>query len=331
MSRILPCLLLSTLGLILAVAVVRAQQPPQHPEGVEVQTRGPIHEAFAEPVDSQPAPTHVINRQPPAPIEEQPPDQRPEGDRVQWIGGYWAWDDARNDFLWVSGFWRTPPPGRTWVPGSWRDANGGFQWVSGYWARSRRPNNNTCRRRRHRSKPDPRFPLPASNTSMFLVAGTTTTTVTFGGQACGWNTTRVGFGFPRIIVGPRPAMSSSKATGTSRCANAACCSPRSTSALWSPIGRAGIIRRPSSCTTIRSTAPCSCAPAARTTTSATTSKPATQASATIPGSASASAARMLMTLCSATIASPTEATRTGSRRCVKCTWLGTPAICRGRR
>src|SRR5579864_5223141 len=134
MSRILPCLLLSTLGLILAVAVVRAQQPPQHPEGVEVQTRGPIHEAFAEPVDSQPAPTHVINRQPPAPIEEQPPDQRPEGDRVQWIGGYWAWDDARNDFLWVSGFWRTPPPGRTWVPGSWRDANGGFQWVSGYWA-----------------------------------------------------------------------------------------------------------------------------------------------------------------------------------------------------
>jgi hypothetical protein len=118
----------------MALPLTRAQQPPQQPEGVEVQTRGPIHEAFAEPVDGQPAPTHIVNREPPAPIQEQPPDQRPEGEHVQWIGGYWAWDDARNDYLWVSGFWRTPPPGRTWVPGSWRTANGGFQWVSGYWA-----------------------------------------------------------------------------------------------------------------------------------------------------------------------------------------------------
>lgn len=32
-----------------------------------------------------------------------PPDQKPEGDDVAWIPGYWAWDDERNDFLWVSG------------------------------------------------------------------------------------------------------------------------------------------------------------------------------------------------------------------------------------
>src|SRR5262249_21405004 len=131
MSRTLPRFLAITmLGLALAVPTVRAQEQPA---GVEVQTRGPIHEAFAEPVNGQPAPNRVVEKEPPPLIEEQPPDQRPAGDNVQWIGGYWAWGDARNDFLWVSGFWRTPPPGRTWVPGSWRGANGGFQWVSGYW------------------------------------------------------------------------------------------------------------------------------------------------------------------------------------------------------
>ena len=43
------------------------------PDGVEVQTRGPIHEAFAEPVQSAaPAPTIVVPRQPPEPACDQP-------------------------------------------------------------------------------------------------------------------------------------------------------------------------------------------------------------------------------------------------------------------
>lgn len=57
-------------------------------------------------------------------IEEVPPEQKPTGDNVDWIPGYWAWDDERTDFLWVSGIWRSLPPGR--------------QWVSGYWAKSGR-------------------------------------------------------------------------------------------------------------------------------------------------------------------------------------------------
>src|SRR5262249_51114624 len=68
------------------------------PKGLEVQARGPIHEAFATPT-SDPKPTPAIAKKPPAPVEEMPPEEKPDGD-VVWIGGYWALDDDRNDFLW---------------------------------------------------------------------------------------------------------------------------------------------------------------------------------------------------------------------------------------
>src|SRR5262249_45078856 len=60
--------------------------------------------------------------------------QRPEGDNVQWIPGYWSWNEDAQDFLWVSGVWRQVPPGRRWVPGYWTEADNGWQWVSGFWA-----------------------------------------------------------------------------------------------------------------------------------------------------------------------------------------------------
>ena len=105
-------------------------------EGVEVQTRGPVHEAFAGVVSFQPEAGVVVNKQPPEPIDELPAEQRPAGANVAWIPGYWAWDDDRSDFLWVSGLWRVLPPGRQWVPGYWTraDAGGGYQWITGYWA-----------------------------------------------------------------------------------------------------------------------------------------------------------------------------------------------------
>src|SRR5438094_8361916 len=71
------------------------QAAPAQQEGIDVLARGPIHEAFAEPVDSRPRPSRIVPKQPPEPIEEAPPDQRPAGDNVQWIPGYWAWDDDR--------------------------------------------------------------------------------------------------------------------------------------------------------------------------------------------------------------------------------------------
>lgn len=110
------------------------EQPNAQQPGVEVLTRGPIHEAYAEPVAAQPTPGPVVPRQPPEPIEEMPADERPAGADVQWIPGYWGWDDDRADFVWVSGFWRVPPPSRQWVPGYWTQVAGGWQWVPGYWS-----------------------------------------------------------------------------------------------------------------------------------------------------------------------------------------------------
>jgi hypothetical protein len=100
----------------------------------DVQARGPVHEAYAEPSALEPLPSPVVPKEPPQPIEETPPEQKPEGDHVVWIPGYWSWDEEAKDFLWVSGFWRNVPPGRRWVPGSWQNVEGGFQWVRGYWA-----------------------------------------------------------------------------------------------------------------------------------------------------------------------------------------------------
>jgi hypothetical protein len=108
--------------------------PPPSPEGVEVQTRGPVHEAFAEPAGSQPVATPVIPKAPPAPIAEQAPNQKPQGQNSVWIPGYWSFDDEKKDYVWVSGLWRVPPPGRVWMPGHWQSVRGGSQWVAGFWS-----------------------------------------------------------------------------------------------------------------------------------------------------------------------------------------------------
>lgn len=128
MRRILPYL---TIVLFLAPSAA-AQEPLAQP-GVSVQDRGPVHEAFAQPADPS-APQLVVSTPPPAPINELPPEQKPEGENVQWVPGYWSWDDGAGRYLWVSGCWRVPPPGREWVAGSWVQANGNWQWQPGFWS-----------------------------------------------------------------------------------------------------------------------------------------------------------------------------------------------------
>ncbi|MBL8798221.1 MAG: YXWGXW repeat-containing protein [Planctomycetia bacterium] len=120
--------------------VQQASAPGPVPEGVEVLARGPVHEAFADQANGKSKPAPVTAKQPPEPIEELPPDQKPDGDNVQWLPGYWAFDEESNDFLWVSGFWRVPPPGRQWVPGHWNQAAGGWQWAPGFWAVEQKQN-----------------------------------------------------------------------------------------------------------------------------------------------------------------------------------------------
>ncbi len=101
--------------------------------GMEILTRGPVHEAFAETVMFDPTPGIIVDVEPPDLIEEILPDQRPSGDNVVWIPGYWAWDEDENDFLWISGIWRNIPPNREWIPGYWAPLGAGYQWTSGYW------------------------------------------------------------------------------------------------------------------------------------------------------------------------------------------------------
>ncbi len=110
------------------------QPPANDTPGAEVLTRGPVHEAFAGMVTFNPEPGLVTTKAPPEIIEELPPEERPEGDNVTWIPGYWAWDEERSDYLWVSGTWRALPPGRAWMAGYWAKTPQGYQWTSGYWA-----------------------------------------------------------------------------------------------------------------------------------------------------------------------------------------------------
>ena len=129
-------LMLTAVGLLAMVrsdAAARPGQAPAPAEGVEVLARGPVHEAFAQVADVEPQVAPVVPQQPPAPLTELPPSQRPEGENVRWIPGYWAWGAASNRFLWVSGVWRNPPPGRQWVPGHWARGANGWQWVNGVW------------------------------------------------------------------------------------------------------------------------------------------------------------------------------------------------------
>src|SRR5947209_3371743 len=59
-------------------------------QGYTVLASGPVHEAYAQPDKQNPEPTPVVPKKPPPPIREEPPDQKPQGDNVQWIPGYWG-------------------------------------------------------------------------------------------------------------------------------------------------------------------------------------------------------------------------------------------------
>lgn len=129
-----PTALLAQVSLDQQPASAEQQRTDVDQAGVQVLTRGPVHEAFASTVSFNPKPGLLIPKAPPAVIQELPPDQRPAGENVAWIPGYWGWDDDRQDYLWVSGIWRDLPPGRQWIPGYWANSGANFQWTSGYWS-----------------------------------------------------------------------------------------------------------------------------------------------------------------------------------------------------
>jgi len=91
--------LLVGIGAQMAISQAQAPTSPPPPAGegdvagATVLTRGPVHEAFAGVISYNPEPGVVVTKAPPAPIEEMPPEEKPEGDNVTWIPGYWGWDD----------------------------------------------------------------------------------------------------------------------------------------------------------------------------------------------------------------------------------------------
>ncbi len=99
---------------------------------IEVLTRGPVHEAFAQPFDPKPGPGEAVPKQPPPPVPEEPPAERPEGDNVQFVQGYWYWDSERSQFIWVSGGYRNFAKGMKYVPGYWTHTERGWVWVQGF-------------------------------------------------------------------------------------------------------------------------------------------------------------------------------------------------------
>ena len=103
------------------------------PAGAEVLTSGPVHEAFAKPVTMQHEAGIEVPLAPPPNMTETPPIERPVGATIVWVPGYWAWAAERNDFIWVSGCWRSAPPHMHWVPGYWRAVERHHEWVSGFW------------------------------------------------------------------------------------------------------------------------------------------------------------------------------------------------------
>jgi hypothetical protein len=109
--------------------------PPPVPsqEEPEVLNEGPIHEAFAQPVDLNPQAGIIAPNEPPADIKENPALEKPKGSDYVWIPGYWAWEPERKDYIWVSGCWRIPPADMSWIPGYWNRVPQGWQWVPGFW------------------------------------------------------------------------------------------------------------------------------------------------------------------------------------------------------
>src|SRR5437899_749064 len=82
--------LLLLAGLLWLSVSIRGQEPqpsnqqqaaaaelPPVPQGVEVLARGPVHEAFATPT-TEPVPTKPVAKEPPKPLDEMPPAEKPE-------------------------------------------------------------------------------------------------------------------------------------------------------------------------------------------------------------------------------------------------------------
>jgi hypothetical protein len=103
-------------------------------DSAAVPARAPRHEALAPvPADVDEEGAESIPKGPPAAVAERP-GTGPSKPGAQWVRGYWAWDKASGDYVWVTGTWQVPPPGRFWVNGYWKRGARGWYRVPGFWS-----------------------------------------------------------------------------------------------------------------------------------------------------------------------------------------------------
>ena len=239
--RILPLpFLMAWLLCPLVVAQGTPAADPGQDQDVQVLTRGPVHEAFALPVVHDPRPGLTVPKQPPAPVEEMPPDQKPAGQNVQWIPATGAGTPAA----------RTSSGSAASGASRRRAGNGcratGTRWtrdISGCratgcpWPRNRAegpgrggfPGSGRliCRRLRRASRPGRAAPPRGPASSGRPEAGTGKTLGSSGAPGSGRPSSRAGCGSRRTTCGLPGDTCSSRATGTCPWPAEASSSPRS--------------------------------------------------------------------------------------------------------
>ncbi len=73
-----------------------------------------------------------IMRAPPTEKLEKP-DFKPGPDYF-WKKGHWAYDEPRDDYVWIHGSWDKERPNRTWIPGYWECKDGkNWFWHEEVW------------------------------------------------------------------------------------------------------------------------------------------------------------------------------------------------------
>ncbi len=105
---------------------------PLFAQNFQIVEVGPIHEAYITPVQGEII-LDAVAKAPPSPIDEQMPERTDS--LTVWVPGYWAYVPVREDFVWVSGVWRRPPPRHQWIHGYWKHLDEGWVYISGFWSK----------------------------------------------------------------------------------------------------------------------------------------------------------------------------------------------------
>ena len=96
------------------------------------------HDALRTAQAPRPGDRARAPKEPPAPIAERPSGTRPQ-QRAEWVPGYWDWDPARAEFVWMGGLWQVPPTGTLWIGSRWMRDGDGWYRRPGFWSRRRGP------------------------------------------------------------------------------------------------------------------------------------------------------------------------------------------------